>query len=231
MPGFVAAALRKPIEVRIVDGESEWLHIALASAGPLFVALAAIVAAVVAARTANRRQQQQLDHDFALRRHEYVRNTLDSAVELAQEAIRADTALAIAASEVERERPGLLAILKDGEASESYKEVSREKLQELVQAGFKKWNTASDLVLEMHLADLRLSLRLGVEHEISTRYVDLREAINSSVNSALAGIKKSRTKQQLTESKAKDDELGKVFGAFMARCQQWLAQKPEPDTD
>jgi hypothetical protein len=220
------AAAQAPLEVRVVQ-EDEALHLLLSIGGPVLIALAAVFAAVIAARTANRRQQKQLDHDFEVRRREYVRHVLDSTVEDAQEMLDSETGLEMAIANLERRRPELLLKIEEGDADEQAGAALHSLLVEAREAHAK----ARDDVLKMHGSGLRLNLALGIRHRISLAYLELRKLTSEALDLLSEGITENRTDEQIEASTSKEAAVGDAFAAFMTLSQNWLAERPAIDAE
>ena len=115
------------LDVNLVGGESEALHILLAVVGPILIAGAAVFAARTARNSANERQQRQLAHDTdrqetalghdremrewelahdrEMRSRERALDTLDSTVDNANKARTATNALAARIYVADKWRP------------------------------------------------------------------------------------------------------------------------------
>jgi hypothetical protein len=193
------------IKVRLVEDQST-LHLMIALAGPVFVAVAAVTAAAIAARTAGRRQERQLLHDRDIRREEHRRDAVDTAVEIAN-GVRGHYVV-------------FRSIFKSRERLDP--EESAEKFEAASERLSAAWDEMSEGMEEFLNATVRLQLRFPREHpiiEAARALVDLWAAL-ASVTGPLARASDEQSRELL---KSADDECGKGYEQFMDTCAAWLS--------
>lgn len=220
------AVAREPVEVQLVGDNGYGLDVVVAIIGPLLIALAAVVAAFVAAHTANRRQRAQLDHDLEVRHREYVRDVLDSSVELARRSMERVAAFKQSVEMLEGKRFALTAAVEDPEGSPSDQESARAALGGLLESYARSSSEAGRAIVEMSAAHFRLGLALGLRHDVAAAFETLGDKADELVDSLSPGLSENRSEQARVDSSALDDEVGTAFGVFMARCEEWLAERP-----
>lgn len=217
----LAASDARHIAVEVVGGDGKALHIVLALAGSAFVAIAAITAAFVAARTANRRQQAQLDHDIEVRRHEHIRDALDTAAERLYKAFEALAVYELRIDEAERARVELKKARdrRDGNTSDlSQAEAQAGLAHDEVETSRQE---ATPLLLAMQASEVQLKLRIGGDHPTVETYESAKLSF-SEVRGALdKGRFQDRTDDEKAECEALGDESTSAFDKFLTATEAW----------
>jgi hypothetical protein len=211
------------VDVHIVGGDP-WWHQAI---GPALIAATAIAAAWIAARTANRRQQEQLDHDRELqkeqlaydreqRNRQHARDAIDEAVKGTEEATRAIIDLFTPVTQ----EAGTAATGRYRPTSQKAwlaKELKKE-LEELSTA-------VHDASLEMTSHSLRLRIRLGPEHPIVMKHYAFHDVFRQHHSI----LKKMMVGSITEDERSKLDESDKLASAtleeFFAACRAWLTDR------
>jgi len=211
------------IEVKLVEDDS-LLHL-VTSLGPLFIALAAIVAALIAWRSAGTRLDRQLGHDREIRRREHIRDALDAALEIVGETTRAYADFLIDVDLIETRRLHLLIDLDDDEADEEAIASLREQMIEANLELRNDWVTAFLRLEELGAAITRLKLRFGVNHEIPVAAEELRqhwESVRDAFHSAIAS---NRNEAQINETEEANEKAAEAYATLMVACSAWLAEE------
>jgi hypothetical protein len=198
------AVLRGPIEVEVVGGGADLIDFL----GPALIALAAVFAAWLAAHTANRRQQEQLNHDRSLRERELLRNTLDEVVESATRCIRELS---------EFSARGQVGDKQQDEGS------AEDKLDALAVELMEAEDRTHALTLEMWSNTLRLHLRLPEKHPITISHEELVDACRAWYKTlAATGTKRRRTAEQVAAESDAKDAASAAFSVFMDASRDWF---------
>lgn len=217
----LAAGKAKPIAVEVVGGDGKALHIILALAGSAFVAIAAVSAAVVAARTANRRQQAQLDHDIEVRRHGYIRDALDTAAERLYKAFEALTVYELRIDEAEKAR----ADSKDLHDRENADESDLKQAEILVDRAHDQIEDArqeaTPLLLALQASEFQLKLRIGGGHATVRSYETAKVNFAAARKALDNGRIRDRTDEEKSECEALGDDSTSAFEDFLAAAEAW----------
>ena len=208
--------------------------------GPVLLAATAIAAAWIAARTANHRQQEQLDHDRKLqkeqlaydreqRNREHVRDAIDEAVKGADEATRAmaEFSTPVKLGEEQRQINRATAAAyhgPDGPDSPGSKVVK--ELKELSELS----TAVHDASLELASHSLRLSIRLGAEHPVVMTHNAFRVAFRQRHNILHKVALGSITDDERGELDETDEFASSTLEGFFAACRVWLTDR-ERDLD
>jgi hypothetical protein len=211
----LAAGEAKPIAVEVVGGDDKALHIILALAGSGFVAVAAISAAVVAARTANRRQQAQLDHDIEVRRHEHMRDALDNAAERLYNAFEALAVYELRIDEAEKARAALKEAQGDEQAqAESQVDTAHAEVEDAR-------HITTPLLLAMQASEFQLKLRIGGDNPTVRAYESAKVSFAAVRNALDKGSVRDRTDDEKSECDALDAESTSAYEEFLAAAEAW----------
>jgi hypothetical protein len=216
----------RPVAVEVVGGDGKTLHIVLALAGSAFVAIAAIAAAVVAARTANRRQQAQLDHDMEVRRREHIRDALDQAAERLYELFEALAVYELRVEEAEQARSAF-------RTAEDMQEIDDALLREaetLVDDAHRELETAREesvpKLLAVQASEFRLGLRIGRNHPTSVSYQKAKLGFGELRKALDSGRTRDRSDDENAECAKRDDESNAAYENFFVAAEAWNAAAP-----
>lgn len=201
------AVLREPVEVKLVGGGADLIDFL----GPALIALAAVCAAWLAAHTANKRQQEQLDHDRTLRERELLRNTLDEVVESATRCIRELSEFSARAQVGDKQQD-------EGSAED--------KLDALAVELMEAEDRTHALTLEMWSNTLRLHLRLPQSHPITISHEDLVDACRDWYKTLAATGTERRTAEQVAAESDAKDAASAAFSVFMEASRAWFTGEP-----
>jgi hypothetical protein len=221
-----------PIGLHTTSDKELWQELI----GPVVVALTAIVAAWIAARTANHRQQEQLANDRQLQadqlahdrqqhNRQHVRDTVDEAVQGVDTALRSmfeyEAKIVVGDTQRVEHREALDdASLTPSQRAAVLQELQREAAE--IHAGSNEvYAAATDLTSE----NLRLSLRLGDQHQLVKAHQAVRD-IYASRHYALEPLYKgalSETDRQ--DIRSASDSMAAIIAAFMAECRTWFAEE------
>ena len=153
-----------------MNGTSEWLVLAIA----LITASAAILAAIIAARTANTRQQEQLDHDTKRQQEQLDHDTKRQEKELAHDR---DT----------RHRDDLIGLIDSATDAINRLLRAHERIEAAWRAGMDPGGERATAILEQRIDVIeavryerdRLETRFGGDAAISRAYNAAMEALDA----------------------------------------------------
>jgi hypothetical protein len=219
------------VNVHIVGGDPWWHQVI----GPVLIAATAIAAAWIAARTANHRQQEQLDHDRKLqkgqlaydreqRNRQYGRDAIDEAVKGADEATRAMAEFSTPVRLGEEQRQinrATAAAYKGPDGPGSPRSKIVKELKDL-----KELSTAvHDASLELASQNLRLSIRLGAEHPVVMTHNAFRLAFRRRHNILDKVALGSITENERSKLDETDEFASSALEGFFAGCRVWLTDQ------
>jgi hypothetical protein len=205
------------LEVQLVPTHSEnWLE---HNSGSILLALAAIAAASLAALVATLNHRGQLAHDREMRNRDHTRDTIDAAVEGANQAIdRATDFSAVVKTGARRgyaPRSG-----RKGEKTKQQKDWEREVVDSMT--------AAHQTNVAMQANNVRLELRLGLAHEIVNKQSSLRQALSDwedVLRSYLTRNEDAAEVEPFNDDKSAEN-VGAVFGEFRGACRDWFEDQP-----
>jgi hypothetical protein len=205
----------------------------------VLLAATAIAAAWIAARTANHRQQEQLDHDRKLqkeqlaydreqRNRQHVRDAIDEAVKGADEATRAMAAFSTPVKLGEERRQinrAAAAAYQGPDGPDSPRSKIAKELKELSELSAAVY----DASLELTSHGLRLSIRLGAEHPVVMSHIAFRVAYRERHDIldevALGAI----TEDERVELDVSDELASSALEGFFDACRAWLTDCELPN--
>ncbi len=231
------------IDVHLTGGSAWWHELV----GPFLLAVTAILAAIIAAKTANKRQGEQLAHDRGLqadrllhdrklqasqlaydreqRNREHVRDRIDSAVLMVDQAVRAYTEFQREIRYVAAHRSELQAIAANpnGEAEEHENVASllQEKIDALRDVNVRARTLSAELVSE----GVRLSLRLGTNSSIFKAHRTFRRNYSTRID-YLESLGEAPSSSEIEEGNAdKMETIEGVAAGFLAECRTWFEEE------
>jgi hypothetical protein len=223
----LAVSKAEPIAVEAVGGDGKALHIILTLGGSALVAVAAISAAVVAARTANRRQQAQLDHDIEVRRHEHMRDALDRAAERLYETFEALAVYELRIDEAEKAR----AELKGAHDRENASPPDLNKTEAQVDHAHDEIEDArqesTPLLLAIQASEFQLRLRIGSDHPTAKTYESAKLSFAGVRRALDNGRIRDRTDDEKSECETLGDESTSAYENFLAAAEAWNSGTPQ----
>lgn len=206
--------------------------------GPAVIAITAILAAMIAARTANQRQEAQLNHDRELQselqterlaydreqwNRQHIRDTVDDALRGVDAAIRT-----IAEYEAK-------IVVGDGQRSERRKVLSGKdkasplQLEEAVKglrAETADIHTSSqatyDAAIDLTSMNLRLGVRLGKNHPIVKSHQAFRDVYSTRSESLRPLSSRPLTDDDRTQIRAAGDSTNAILTTFFNECREWF---------
>lgn len=213
MQGLVLLAVA-PLEVKLV---SEGFSIT-DLIGPFLLALAAIGAAYLAAATAKANHRRQLDSDRELRDREHIRDVLDTVAERSQAtswAIR-DWRHKLAKSEKARD---VLQLSGEIDVERRLKEISGAVLDEALEL--------NQQGQEMVFDTIRLTLRLGVDHEIVACHDRWSDELIALSDAREVVADRNRSAEEITEDRELEKRVSKASTNFLAACTRWFTGRDD----
>jgi hypothetical protein len=197
-------------KIELIGGES-WLE-------HNSVAIAAITAAALAALVAVLNQRAQLKHDREMRNRDHIRDTIDSAIASANEALLAvgnfHSNVATAEEWREREMPD--------QEDKAAKAASREREERWSSELDRERDEAYPLIQSMRAANIRLEIRLGAAHPIVLSHDATRAAFFELFSASMGGVGKNRAQTE----RDKDGDLSRAvrdhFLEFRTAAQRWF---------
>lgn len=232
------------LDVHLVGGESEILHIFLTIVGPLLISGAAVFAARTARDSAAERQERQLAHDTKrqeealehdrqmrekelghdreIRRRERAQDTLDSALENLNAARAKTNALAARIEVVEKWRPKHEADIEKA-ANALQRTAAQQKLNN-------QRNKSQEIAKESFTARMalygdwtRLILRFGRDHKIVKSFKATMESVNNLARCLNQGIERSLSKDEQARVEEFSTLAPQNFAKFTRTCREWDA--------
>jgi hypothetical protein len=185
-------------EVELVGGES-WLE-------HNSVAIAAITAAALAALVAVINQRAQLRHDRELRNHDHIRDTLDDAIIVAN---NARTAV---------EHFFNLVTTAEDQRQEKQRQLSKEAIDHLAE----QREQAFSQIQSMRRAKARLEIRLEDSDRVVKAYQETLDAFAGLFRQTFRGIRKNRDAASREEDADREQTLDMAFSSFQTACREWL---------
>ncbi len=231
------------IEVHLTGGSSWWHELI----GPFLLAVTAILAAVIAAKTANKRQGEQLLHDRNLQadrlahdrklqagqlaydreqhNREHVRDRIDSAVLMVDQAVRTYTEYQREIRHVAALRSTLQAVADNPSAkAEEYEEADsllQDQIGDLRDVKIRAQTLSAELVSE----GVRLSLRLGTNSSIFEAHKSFRQNYSARID-YLAGLGETPSSGEVEgENVDGMKSIERVAAEFLAECRAWFEEE------
>lgn len=219
------------VNVHIVGGDP-WWHQAV---GPALIAAIAIAAAWIAARTANHRQQEQLNHDRELqkeqlaydreqRNRQHVRDAVDDSVRSVDAALRLMfeyEALILIGDDQRTERRS---VLDGGPASPTVKAEALSALKEEMDEIHAKSQAVYDANIDLTSENLRLSLRLGKDHQIAKSQQALRDVYSTRHSTLEPMYKRPLTAKDREAIRSASKSTQAIFNSFYQDCRRWFEE-------
>lgn len=217
------------IDVHLTGGQPWWQELV----GPVLLAATAIVAAAIAARTANTRQGQQLAHDRELqkeqlaydreqRNRQHVRDAVDDSVRGIDAALRVMfeyEGLIVVGDNQRTERRSVLG--GDG-MRPTVEAVALSALKEETDEIQAKSQAVYDAAIDLNSENLRLSLRLGKDHQIVRSQQALRD-VYSERHSLLKPLhKRPLTDKDREQIRSVSKSTAEAFSSFFQDCRRWF---------
>lgn len=228
------------LDVHLTGGDPWWYQVV----GPALIAVTAIAAAWIAARTANHRQQQQLEedgrlhakqlaHDRELQKAQLaydreqrdrmdVRVVIDDAIKGVDEALRgiAEYVAAVQVDDETREAHRQMLAAEQVGSQQALREMQALKgeTDELHQLSQGLYDTSIDLTS----SGLRLALRLGSDHKI----VKAHDAFGAAISEYHEALKPLHHRAITDEDRglieAAEQRAGLAVTAVFSECREWL---------
>lgn len=202
-------------QVELVSNESWWSQ----NSGSIFIAIAAIVAAGLAAYVAIRNHHQQLDHDRNMRNREATRTIIDIAVEEIGEAILRTAKFRAQMSAAERAREQLADLSPDDEQK---LEAARAEVQEAEKDLLGAVDPAFNAANAMDINTMRLAIRLGDDHPITSHHRQTRDALDKWHDAITRGLEENRNEAEIDQTQQRLTDFGRARTKFDAACRTWL---------
>lgn len=229
----MASAVPYLVEVHLVGGDPWWHQVI----GPALIAATAtaIIAAWIAAKTANQRQAAQLANDRELqkaqlaydreqRNRQHVRDAVDDAVRSLDAALRLmfEYEAMILAGDAERtERRN---VLDDDGASTGDKAHMLGALKEEMEEIHARSQAIYDAGIDLTSENLRLSLRLGISHQIVKSHQALRNVYRTRHRTLERLHRRSITEKDREDIQSASESTGAVFTSFFQDCRKWFEE-------
>jgi len=188
-------------KVELVGGGSWWHR----NSGSLVLAIAAISAAIVAAYVAIHNQRQQLAHDRFLRNQDHIRDTLDKALLIGNEARDAMDNFMAGVQTLEAKRR------EEVEIPESTEEIV-EKYEE----------TTITRLHAMRGAQVRLETRLGKDDPVAVSHKAAFAALHTLLREGHDGVSGLREDEVSELDSAREKDAAMAFSSFQTACHDWL---------
>jgi hypothetical protein len=224
---MLLAALREPVEVQVIGGNSHALDIFLTVIGPLLIAGAAVFAARLAAKTANRRQQEQLEHDLEVRREEDVRDVLDDAVANVYEVSKAIAEAEAHIEELESQRDAA----EGNTGSQSERELVKARFSNHRRATDEAVDKAYGVLVEVVPKGIRVALRLGDKHQISEAHSAFVPASKEKLDILAKGTQRNRTREEKERTEAANQTGAAAYRDFLNACERVIRQGLDSSSD
>lgn len=195
MHGTIAAAVQK---VELVGGESWFEHNS--------VAIAAITAAVLAALVAIVNRRAQLTHDREMRNRDHIRDTIDSAIDVANQTRTVMNQFLSLLDTVEGRRV-------DPEA-----DLAESLVKSLL--GLREKTIAS--IRLMASSHTRLAIRLEEDDPVTVSYKGVLSAFIAVFKHTHLGVTANRPSATCVGDSQRDEELALSFREFQNACRSWF---------
>lgn len=232
------------LDVHLVGGESDVLHVVLAIIGPLFISGAAVFAARTARDSAADRQEKQLAHDTRrqeealthdrkireeelahdreARRRERSQDTLDSVLENVDSARAKTNALAARLEVVENWRPKHEAELESA-TNDVQKAAAHQVLNDETSKTHRISTESFTARMSLYGDWTRLILRFGHDHEIVKTFKATMESLNDLARSLNRGNERPLDQDEQARVKELLALAPKNFAKFTGACRKWDA--------
>jgi hypothetical protein len=222
-------ALTVPVE--LVDGKELWQELI----GPAIVAVTAVAAAVIAARTANHRQEAQLANDRELqadqlaydreqRNRQHVRDTVDESVRGVDSALRAlleyEGRIVLGDAQRTMRRKTVTTAGVVSPLARSAAQALGREMAEIRTASDAVSVAAADLISE----NLRLSLRLGKDHEIVRAHLTIRDDYSDRHSTLQSLSERSLSAKDKARIASAANATAAIVSAFMDECRRWFEE-------
>ncbi|MGH3373134.1 MAG: hypothetical protein ACRDP6_00195 [Actinoallomurus sp.] len=226
----MASSLPYLVEVHLVGGDPWWQELV----GPVLLAATAIIAAWIAAKTANERQAAQLAHDRELqieqltydreqRNRQHVRDAVDDAVRSVDAALRLMfeyEALILIGDDQRTERRRVL----DDDALPTVKAEALSALKDETDEIHAHSQAVYDANIDLTSQNLRLSLRLGKDHQIVKSQQALRDVYATRHGTLEPLYKRPLTDKDREEIHAASKSTEAIFNSFFQECRRWFEE-------
>jgi len=219
------------LNVHLTGGKPLWQELA----GPALLAVTAILAAAIAARTANARQGQQLAHDRELqaeqlaydreqRNRQHVRDAVDDSVRSVDSALRLMFEYEAVILIGDDQRTERRSVLDDDGAPPPVKAEALSALKEETDEIHAQSQAVYDATIDLSSENLRLSLRLGKDHQIVKSQQALRDVYSTRHSTLEPLYKRPLTDKDREEIRSASKSTEAIFNSFFQDCRKWFEE-------
>lgn len=189
--------------------------------GSLLIAVAAICAALLAAYVSIRNHRQQLDHDREMRDRDNTREAVDSAAADLQACFDLLRSVAARCRLVESRRSEIAELAGNPQATNDEKADAHRRYTLRADEAVEALERSVQTQNSVRTGNLRLSLRLGSDHSITTAHAAAEEALREWRVHLIPLLTTDRTEEERQAGKDLAAAASDAIEAFRDSCFAW----------